>query len=1055
MNRMQPALLLAAALAASAAGPVRADSDEAWLRRADLPAGLQPLLAVILDRSTATARMIPADADYDAAQDYGAGLQEDLRCDPAKLYFRRGPGTAPDCGTQAGIELAPRSAATGQQCEAARVPLATSGVFVASRAAQWHADVEGGYWAAPSGESAGALECRADRGAHGALPGALYARDGTGAQWTTEAAREIDWDRQPFSDAFILYAGNYLNYLRASRVPVSRTIAELQSRRLAAALAATADLDVAILSVDDDGPDGGYVARAPVPSASAAAEIAALATGTPAGGAPLGETLSEAALWLAGQPRHFGTDGRTDPAALLAGSQATYRSPYLHACRPVSLGYVTAREDSDDEQAAAAAGALPHFNDETGGCAADCPAALAQWLATTDLRDDLPGTQSAPLTWLAPESGPLAYVNLVAEAFQRDAAVAAAPQLSAAALLPFGGDDGAAGVVLGLQVPRARARWTGNLFRYRLKAPAGPLEPPRIVDRDGEPAIDAASGLPLAVSRSIWSDAPDADLLAGGAAGRLPPADERRIYSDLASQRLLDDANRLVPGNVRIDRKILGLGPGDTESVDQVLASFTGERRLGDPGGDPPVVLDDLETGRRYILSGNQDGQLQCFDADSGVELWAWLPRPLLGRLPELARDAQTTARGHGLDGPLVLHVRDANGDGRIDTGAGDHRWLLFGLGRGGGRYYALDLARADDPRLLWSFDLGDAGLLALAQPVVTRLPVADSGQSAGDWVTLLAGGYDARFDATGASGRGRGAELFLLDAQSGRQLWSAGDTGNDLPIAALASLPSAPRALDLDGDSYVDRAYLLDVAGSLWRIDFAPARPAGDLATARRIARLGTGEQRFFATPDASIARTGTANRLAIAVGSGWIRRPRDATIEDRVTVVFDPLTGTSGPELAEADLYDATGAVDALPPDARGWYLRLDAHGAGEKVAGPTVAFDHALRFETYQPLAPAESAPCGPPRSASRLYAIDIRTALPRNTVVDSEDDEPDEIPASGLPAGIRFGFPGRWDEACEGCRPRPFGIAGAGTFDPGYSGDPVRTSWRKLAPPPASR
>ena len=57
-------------------------------------------------------------------------------------------------------------------------------------------------------------------------------------------------------------------------------------------------------------------------------------------------------------------------------------------------------------------------------------------------------------------------------------------------------------------------------------------------------------------------------------------------------------------------------------------------------------------------------------------------------------------------------------------------------------------------------------------------------------------------------------------------------------------------------------------------------------------------------------------------------------------------------------------------------------------------------------------------------------------------------------SGLPPGLRFGFPGRWDEACAGCNPRPFGILGGETFDTGYAGDPVRTSWRKLVPPPAS-
>ena len=86
-------------------------------------------------------------------------------------------------------------------------------------------------------------------------------------------------------------------------------------------------------------------------------------------------------------------------------------------------------------------------------------------------------------------------------------------------------------------------------------------------------------------------------------------------------------------------------------------------------------------------------------------------------------------------------------------------------------------------------------------------------------------------------------------------------------------------------------------------------------------------------------------------------------------------------------------------------------------------------------------------------ARRYALDVRAALPANNVEESEQDEPEEVAATGLPPALRFGFDVRWDEPCDGCRPRPFGIAGGETFDSGYSGDPVRTSWRKLVPPPA--
>jgi outer membrane protein assembly factor BamB len=1053
-------LVAAGSIACSAVFACHADPDEAWVHRAALPDGTHPLLALVIDRSAATANAVVADEDYDPARDWRAAVTGVAACDPTKIYFRRGPGPAPDCGRQLGVAFAPHGPAAGLHCEAARAALAETGYYVASRAAQWQAGDDGGHWDRPRDDSDGAIECRADRGRHGAAPGAWFAHDASDAPWTAMASREIAWDRAPFADAYIFYAGNFLNYLRAARTPVERSVADLLATRMARALAATDELEVALLRVDDDGPEGGYVARAPVPAAVAAADLRAIAAAPAAGDAPLAETLVEAARWLGGGARHFGTDARSDAASLDPAAPARYRSPFDHACRPAMLGMLTAGAASGDDLAAGAAADLPGFTGETGGCGLDCLAALSAWIGATDLRGDLPGSQSALVAWiLSPDAGrtaqapvatdPLAYPNLVAAAHQRDAAAVADPQLSAAALLPSVPGSTRPDAILGLTSPRARERWPGNLLRYALHAPAGPLDPPRVVDRDGEPAIDETTGLPRPGSRSLWSDAPDADLLAGGAAGRLPSPDARQVYSDIGSLRLLDPGNRLAPGNARIDRATLGLATTDPETVDDVLAWTAGTRTLGDPGLQAPVVAEYPESGLRLAFATSHDGMLHAFDADTGVEQWAWMPKELLARIPALARDGSTTARSHGIDGPLVLHRHDANRDGRIDPASGDHLWLLFGLGRGGPRYYSVDIGRPADPQLLWSAALPDPPVDSLAAPVVTRLAIEGAGQSGGDWVVLLAGGYDRRFDAMHATGSGRGRALLVLDAGDGQLLWSAAARDGDLALEGLASLATAPRLLDLDGDGYLDRAYLVDVAGALWRIDFESGRSAGDLASATRIARLGSGAQRFQATPDVSIARFGASSRIAVAVGSGWFTRPRDTSHVDRVYVVFDD---EAAGERAEDDLFDATEARDAMPPDAPGWFVRLEA---GQKVVGSTVTFDHVLRFQTYEPLPPDATEPCGPPRGASRLHALDVRTALPRTTAAESEEDTVEDIAASGLPPGLRIGFPGRWEGACEGCKPRPFGIIGGETFDPGYGGDPVRTSWRKRAPPPDSR
>jgi type IV pilus assembly protein PilY1 len=1057
-NAFRSFVLAAACLAAA---PVGADSDEAWLQRAALPDGMRPLLVLILDRSQATSADMAVTEDYDPARDYGAAFPPGPACAADRVWVRRGTGALPDCSRQAGVELVPTRPDSGLQCAAARMALAEAGYFISARAAQWRASRDGGHWDAADADSDGALECRADRGTHGSSDGDWYAAEGAGAPWTRDSAQEIPWNRPPFADPFVFFSGNYLNYLRAATPSRARPLAETLARRMAGALAATADLDVAIIRVDDDGPEGGFVARAPIPSVDAAAELLALASVPPSGTAPLAETLTEAARWLAGGARNFGLDVRTDPASLRAPESAAYRSPFEHACRPVSMAYLSAGQSSDDDLAGAAAGTLPGFIEQTGGCGGDCLASLGGWLGSTDLREDLPAQQSTGIAWIAPLASqvvadaksyadPLAYIDVVVAAHQRDAAVAANPQLSAAALMPFDSRAGAPGVVFGLSAPRPRERWAGNFLQYTLKAPAGPVEPPVVADRDGAPAI-GSDGLPRADTRSLWSDAPDANLLTGGAAGRLPLPEARNLYVDLAGDRIADPANRLEPGNTGITRDLLGLGPVAIESPAELLESFLALRSLGDPGLRAPAIAEYPAQGLRVAYGTSHDGMLHAFDADSGVELWAWMPKELLARIPLLVRDAPTTARSHGVDGQILLHRHDPDGDGIIDSSAAEHLWLMFGLGRGGPRYYALDVSQPLEPRLLWSLELPDADVLALAEPVVARLTVSDSGQRPGSWAIFLAGGYDRRFDARGAGGGGSGGRLLIADAATGRRLWSAGDENDDLPIAGLASVAAAPRILDLDGNGEVDRAYLLDVVGNLWRIDFDGGRAAGALATAHRLAHLGVENRRFYDTPDAAVVRRGTATTLALSFGSGSRMRPRDAASNDALHVVYDVITGNLGRDLVIDDLHDVTGSGDGIPPGAPGWILRLAAHGTGEKVAGPVSTFDHVLRFETYQPLPDDPATPCGPPRSVARRYALDMRTAAPRETAVDSPEDDPEEIPASGLPPGLRFGFPGRWDESCAGCTPRPFAILGGETFDTAYANDPVRTSWRKLVPP----
>jgi type IV pilus assembly protein PilY1 len=1042
MARMRgTALSLVCAALATSAG---ADSDEASIARATVPEGLQPLLALIVDTSAAAGTTLTAREPYDAARDYGAALPAGSTCDPALLYWRRGAGAVPDCHRQDGLPAFPADGTRGFQCDAARAALDGAGFYIASRAAQRQETADGGGWAALRASGDGAVECRAD------------------------AQVAIDWDRAPHADPYIFYTGNFLNWLLASPPTVEQSLAEYVATHLATTLRATDELEVAWLRLRPA--DGGYVAGAPMPASLAAGRLEGIALEQPTGGAPLAETLVESALWLSGGIARFGAVDDADSRAFDALAPAHYQSPITHACRAVTLAYLTPGEPSNDDLAGSAAASLPGFTEQSGGCGDDCLPAVAQWLMQADLRADLPARQSVALQFMIPSppppiasaaaagdfarlDDPLGFINLVARSLQRDAAIPAAPQLSAAAMLPAADPLNGADVVLGLSAPQARERWNGNLFRYALRMADSPLEPPTVVDRNGEDAI-GVDGLPRPSSQSAWSDAPDADLLSGGAAGRLPVATARELYADFGNPDMTSPTNRLDAGNPRVEPEMLGLGTGAPESMQDVLEWLAEQRHLGDPGLHAPVV-GQYPDGLQLVFAATHDGLLHAFDAESGVELWAWMPAELLPRLAKLMRNEPTTVRSHGIDGPLVLHRHDPDGDGRIDTAAEEHLWLLFGLGRGGNRYYAVDVSRADAPRLLWSMALpGDSALESRAEPVITRIHVDGPAQNAGRWVALLAGGYHRRYDAAAPAETDVNYALHMVDAETGDLLWSAGSAPDvGLAIAGFdASQPSAPRALDLDGDGELDRAYLVDVAGGLWRLDFASGRAPAELAQARRLAQLGTGPQRFHATPDLSLLRFADGARLAISVGSGWLARPLDRNIVDRIYTIFDGETTAVSRTWTEADLHDAD-AGEPMPPSAPGWFRRLDGHGTGEKVIGPAVTFDHVLRFQTWQPLPPDAMVPCGPAQARRRLYALSVRNGASHTVAIESPEEDFVDLPGSGLPVALRFGFPGA--AMCPGCRPRAFGIIGAETFDAGYSGDPVRTSWRKLALPTDSR
>ena len=302
-----------------------------------------------------------------------------------------------------------------------------------------------------------------------------------------------------------------------------------------------------------------------------------------------------------------------------------------------------------------------------------------------------------------------------------------------------------------------QTHWPGNLKKYS-------LDDGRIVDAAGNDAV-APNGLFAANAQSIWSAAQDGNrVLDGGAVSRLPVPAQRKLYTAVNGANLSADDNALTVDNL----SDLDVGAGESttdcgEACQQSVAWAIEVRSrgpfIGDPlHGRPGIVVyggttnspDPTDT---IVFLPTNDGYLHAFDgpsADSGRELWAFMPPELLARLNVLRQNTQLQDRSYGLDGDVQVLKLDKNQDGIVDPDD-DRVWLFFGMRAGGNHYYALDVTDPTKPQLMWN--IGPGQLPGIGQtwstPVVTRVNVKDdvgSGQANTDdesFVLIFGGGYD------------------------------------------------------------------------------------------------------------------------------------------------------------------------------------------------------------------------------------------------------------------------------------------------------------------------
>jgi Tfp pilus tip-associated adhesin PilY1 len=409
--------------------------------------------------------------------------------------------------------------------------------------------------------------------------------------------------------------------------------------------------------------------------------------------------------------------------------------------------------------------------------------------------------------------------------------------------------------------------------------------------------------------------------------------------------------------------------------------------------------------GLRVILAGANDGQLHAFRADSGAEVWSFIPPNLRGKLKNIAHKVHPTGLVHQyfVDGPIsVADIWTGSGDGTAKQPADWKTLLVFGQGRGSTSYlwsssatcdsgfsnnydatyqyycgyWAMNITNTYSPSYLWKITPTAAQAPYLGDPwskmYIGRMLINGSEK----WVGFIGGGHNlsnltiCAGDPTAADCDKRGKGLFAIDLANGSVLWSVTHlTEGSMEYA----FPAAPALLDNDRDGFIDRAYIGDLGGNMWRLKFCTPSDGSSCNTANwTVNRLfngsGTSSSARPIYNIAAIAKDGASN-IWVYWGTGDKVNSTDTTQRDLFVAIKDT-DSVSTRTIGNLQDVSADGSV-YNDPAKYGWYVQMPA-GTGEKILAEPTVFGGAVWFTSWVP--PVGTDPCGQ-AGTSNLYGLDF--------------------------------------------------------------------------------
>ena len=536
----------------------------------------------------------------------------------------------------------------------------------------------------------------------------------------------------------------------------------------------------------------------------------------------------------------------------------------------------------------------------------------------------------------------------------------------------------------------------GNLKSYALSIEEDPKTGAKVgtlLDAHATPAYDP-NGQISSYSTSFWSSEIDGNKVNKGGLGELlvSRSSPRNIFTYLGESNLADPSNAFTPSNEKITNELLGLSSGDKVGREKLIKYVHGydlhnssEKRkwiLGAIINSRPLVV-PYEDARSVIFVGANDGMLHAFDDATGEELWSFIPDDLLGGLK------------HILKGRGLKYFVDASP--KAYTG-GSQKILLFGLRRGGSHYYALDVTDPEKPKFLWKIGSETKDYSEIGQSWSTPQIGKIKYKTGEKVVCFIGGGYDENQDKNILmTPDTKGRAVYVVDLFTGAQLWRW-DYERDPGMKY--SIPSDISQVDTDGNGYIDRLYVGDTGGRLWRFDMNNPNPKSwsgrILLNTQAEATVNT--RKFFCRPDVTLED----GYEMVFFGTGDREHPNETKMINKFYALRDIGVIST---FSEKDLVDVTKGTAAVQDfdNKKGWFISLEG-GKGEKVFAPPVVLFKVVYFSTFSP--PTEK---DDPNGIARIYALDYQNGGPILNLNPANDIEKVKIDLSDRSTIIGTGVP----------------------------------------------